>query len=199
MNFIEQIEFALTQPLPGSPAQNIMSPEGRNLLHFTHKFSAAVMIALYRENEQWRFPLIKRAEDDFAHSGQIGLPGGKMEPGETIIETALRETEEEIGIKPEFIKVIGQLTELQIPVSSFLVHPVVGVMNCKPEWILECKEVDEVFTVSLDDVCNPDLVKSEMRRFKRGPVKVPYFRLYGHKVWGATAMILSEFGELLKN
>ena len=198
MNLPTQLKLSLSQSLPGTSAQNLMSPDGRNVYNFEHKFSAAVMIALYRVDEQWRFPLIKRAEDDYVHSGQIGLPGGKMEPGETIIKAALRETEEEIGIKSELIEVLGVLTEIQIPVSSFLVYPVVGIINCQPEWILEQKEVAEVFTVSLDDICNPDNVKSEMRRFKRGTVEVPYFRLFGHKVWGATAMILSEFRELLK-
>jgi 8-oxo-dGTP pyrophosphatase MutT (NUDIX family) len=164
-----------------------------------HRSSAAVMISLYKDDNQWRFPLIKRVEDDYVHSGQVGLPGGRIEEGESIIEAALRETEEEIGIKANNIEVIGTLTELQIPVSDFLVHPVVGIMNCEPEWVIEYREVAEVFTVSVDDVCNPDIMKSEIRQFKRGPVRVPYFLLHKHKVWGATAMILSEFRELLKN
>jgi len=197
LNLPTQLKHSLSQPLPGKSAQNLMSPDGRNSYRFEHRFSAAVMIALYRIDDQWRFPLIKRAEDDYVHSGQIGLPGGRIEQRESIIEAALRETEEEIGIKTELIDVLGVLTELQIPVSSFLVHPVVGIINYQPEWIIESREVAEVFTVSLDDICNPDMVKSEMRRFKRGAVEVPYFHLFGHKVWGATAMILSEFRMLL--
>ncbi len=199
MNLPSKLEHALSQPLPGRAAQNIMAPTGRNLTPFEHRYSAAVLVALYQQGNQWRFPLIKRVEDGFAHSGQIGFPGGRIEADETPVETALREAEEEIGLKPALVRLIGQLSQLPIPVSKFLVYPVVGIIAGQPEWKINRSEVDSVFTVAIEDILEPENVKYDTWQLSIGTIQGLFFHLYGHKVWGATAMILSEFKAIVED
>lgn len=193
----KSLQAALSYPLPGPAAQEIMAPVGRNQIPFIHQHSAAVLIALFQQDDQWRFPLIKRVEDEFVHSGQVGLPGGRIEATETPVKTALREANEEVGLNPDTVRIIGQLTPLPIPVSKFLVFPVVGVVNEQPQWNKNSREVESIFTVSLDDICEAQNVKIEPWHISIGLSRVPFFHLGEHKVWGATAMILSELKSVL--
>ena len=197
-DFPDRLKLALLQPLPGSESQQSMAPEDRDIAPPEGRYPAAVLIALFHDEGNWRFPLIKRVEDCYAHSGQIGLPGGSIEAGETAVEAALRETEEEIGLDPRNISVTGQLSPLLIPVSGFMVYPVVGIIREKPAWKINHLEVKWLFTVSLEDICNPENAKTETRRFSQRERKVPFLLLKGNKVWGATAMILSEFRAVIE-
>ncbi|MDP8241184.1 MAG: CoA pyrophosphatase [Candidatus Hatepunaea meridiana] len=192
-DFPEKLKNALARPLPGSASQNKMAPEGRHRKSFEKRYSAAVLIALFQDDNRWRFPLIQRAEDGYVHSGQIGFPGGSIESGEIQVEAALREADEEIGLNPDAVNVIGQLSPLPIPVSKFLVYPVVGIVNEEPEWDINRSEVQSIFTVSIDDIMNPGNINRETRQLASGLKIVPFFHLGGFKVWGATAMMLSEF------
>lgn len=188
--------------LPGFAGQQVMMPAGRNIItqvepDYHNLTSAAVLIALFPKARSWHFPLIRRVVDGFAHSGQIALPGGRVETGETIDEAALREAEEEVGLVRDGVGILGRLSPLPIPVSGFLVHPVVGVLKSEPRWLPQPGEVADIFTVSVDDLLNESNRTTEIRHFREKPYTVPYFHFKPHKVWGATAMILAEFERLL--
>ena len=195
--FIPRLSERLRKPLPGWAAQKNLMPEGRELEVLSDKLHpAAVLISLFQKEDDWFFPLILRTIDGFAHSGQIALPGGRQEGNESDIETALREAHEEVNILPEQVKVIGMTSVLPIPVSNHLVQPVVGFTHEKPDFIPAPKEVAEIFHVSIKKLCQRD-VQFESRHFKNKDWQIPYFEFEGHKVWGATAMILSEFRMLV--
>jgi len=195
--FIPRLSERLQQPLPGWAAQKDLMPEGRELEVLSDKLHpAAVLISLFQKEDDWLFPLIRRTVDGFAHSGQIALPGGRQEGVESDIETALREAHEEVNILPEQVEVIGMTSLLPIPVSNHLVQPVVGFTRMKPDFIPAPKEVAEIFHVSIKNLCQRD-VQFESRHFKNKDWQIPYFEFEGHKVWGATAMILSEFRTLV--
>jgi hypothetical protein len=142
-------------------------------------------------------PLIRRVEDDYAHSGQVGLPGGRAEKGENAVETALREAWEEVGILPDSVEVCGRLSTLPIPVSQFKVAPVIGVLAMEPDWVIEDREVDELLLIKVADLMDPTCIQAEQRIMGGKRWTIPYFALAEHKVWGATAMILSEFRTIL--
>lgn len=144
-------------------------------------------------------PLTERMTYNGAHSGQISLPGGKYEIGDNdLMNTAIRECYEEIGIKE--IEVIGKLTPLFIPVSHFLVNPYVGICKIKnPVMTNQEREVKRLIKLSLEDLENDNIVKlGSMQIMDSMAIKTPWFEVEGLKVWGATAMILSELKELLK-
>lgn len=193
MELIRFIEDRLKGDLPGWTAQRKMIPEGREQVAvYDELHPASVLIALYQKEGEWVFPLIQRTVDGFAHSGQIALPGGRQEHAENDIETALREAHEEVNITPELVKILGVTSALPIPVSNHLVQPVVGFTMEEPDFIPDPKEVAEIFQVSLSALCDHE-VQFEERHFKDRDWKIPYFEIENHKVWGATAMILSEF------
>lgn len=194
---IKALRTMLQAPLPGWDAQRSLMPEGRDALPPPDNLHpAAVLIALYSVQDEWHFPLIKRSTDGFAHSGQIALPGGRQEGSETDIETALREAEEEVNLSPTQIQIIGKTSPLPIPVSRHLVQPVVGFTLSHPEFHPDPREVAQIFSVSISSLRDLE-IKFEDRRFKERLWTVPYFEIQGHKVWGATAMILSEFKEVI--
>jgi 8-oxo-dGTP pyrophosphatase MutT (NUDIX family) len=129
------------------------------------------------------------------HAGQIALPGGRVEKGETALETALRETEEEIGISPQEIEILGTLSELYVQVSRFQIHPFVGWLNTKPEFRICQNEVEKTISFPLKNMQNA-FEEVELKTIL-GTLKVPCFQFEGEIIWGATAMILSEFYDLL--
>ena len=130
------------------------------------------------------------------HAGQIALPGGRIEKGETALETALRETWEEIGITSDQIEILGSLSELYVQVSRFQIHPFVGWLNKKPGFVINKNEVEKTISFPLQLIKNP-LKEIELNTFT-GLLKVPFIGFEGEIVWGATAMILSEFYAVLQ-
>ena len=146
--FKEKIKNELAADLPGEQAHLLMMPTARdNKLvmpsYTTSPIPSAVLILFYKDdNGSIKFPLIQRPTYNGAHSGQIGLPGGKAEFNDAnLIETAIRETHEEIGVQPELVNVIGKLSKLHITVSNFVVTPVVAYMEHRPKFVLDPKEV----------------------------------------------------------
>jgi 8-oxo-dGTP pyrophosphatase MutT (NUDIX family) len=131
------------------------------------------------------------------HTGQVSLPGGAVDEGESIEAAAVREAEEEVGIDRRAVDVAGRLTPLHIPVSGFLLHPVVGIAVERPNFRAAEWEVARLLEVRLGDLTHPEVVRRETRLLRRGgevqEVEVPFFDLHGEKVWGATAMVLAEF------
>ncbi len=194
---IDDLKTLLQAPLPGWEAQRLLMPEGRDTLFIPDDLHpAAVLIALYSLEDEWHFPLIKRNTDGFAHSGQVALPGGRQEGSESDIETALREAEEEVNLPSKHMQIIGKTSPLPIPVSRHLVQPVIGFTLTSPEFRPAPKEVEQIFSVSLMTLRDAE-IKFEDHHFQGRQWKIPYFEIQGHKVWGATAMILSEFRELI--
>ena len=146
------------------------------------------------------FPLMLRPNYNGVHGGQISLPGGKKEEKDrSFAATAIREAEEEIGVKSNEITVLGQLSELYVMASNFKVIPVVGYTESQPMFIPNPYEVEAIIEASIDELMNPEIIKSTTLNVRGFELETPYFDFSGNVVWGATAMILSEFKALLKN
>jgi 8-oxo-dGTP pyrophosphatase MutT (NUDIX family) len=199
---VKSIISSLNHNLPGSAAQNRMAPSLR--IGFPFRSSpgsstrqSAVLICIYPENSKPTTILIKRSTYRGAHSGQISFPGGKRDESDTtIIQTALREAQEEVGIDPNQVDVIGQLTPLYIPVSNMQVVPIIGLMNSPPELHLNLQEVEYTIAANLMDFKNPEYTSVKTIRVLGLPISAPYYSVGGENVWGATAMIISEFTDL---
>ncbi len=203
MNFnVESIRAALQLPLPGLTAQIQFAPEyrlpGLRQEPPANARPAGVLVLLYPHHGEWHFPLMKRVEDGLTHSGQISLPGGSQETGESIRQTALREACEEVGAACAEVDVLGQLTTIYIPPSNFLVTPTVGRVEQRPDFKCDPREVAELIEVPLSTLFDPNVVKREPWTLRGLQVEVPFFQIGPHKVWGATAMILSEFKMILE-
>ena len=191
----------LEKKLPGVSSQNIMLITPQNSVKYfippDNIVLSAVLILLFPIREDIHFFLTKRTNTVQYHKGQISLPGGAKEEGEKLIGTALRETDEEIGISPDSIQIIGQLTPLLVPVTGFQIHPFIGFSEHKPETATDPMEVESVFSVSIHSLVHQKTHKLEERTLRGHLYQVPYYQLNNKKVWGATSMILSEFKTVL--
>lgn len=162
---------------------------------------AGVLAVFYPDNEEnTRLALILRKTYKGVHSNQVGFPGGRVERNDISMEhTALRETEEEIGIPRADIKVLKELTRLYIPPSNFWVHPFMGILEKTPVLVAQEDEVQEILEVNIDHFLDERSMVSQILSTSYAKnIEVPAFNLNGHVVWGATAMMLSELKELLK-
>ena len=127
------------------------------------------------------------------------MPGGTQEENEELTHTALRETQEEIGINKTSISIIGSMTPLFVPVTGFMIHPFIGYSSNKLEPTPDPSEVEAIFSVNISDLLNETNQTIEKRNIRGYDVEVPYFKLNNYEVWGATSMILSEFRDLIKS
>jgi 8-oxo-dGTP pyrophosphatase MutT (NUDIX family) len=141
--------------------------------------------------------LTVRAETLGRHSGQVSLPGGVIEPGETCEQAALREAHEEVALAAEGIRVLGQLTPLDISVTGFRLHPIVAATGAKPALRPADNEVARILEVAVDELLDPARLVLISRVRDGQPIAVPAFQAAGEEIWGATAMILAEFLMLL--
>lgn len=200
VNQINKLREILLKPLPGESAQYRMAPEHRTRLSQTEVTNfrpSAVLLLLCYDEQGFFLPLIQRNSYDGVHSAQVSLPGGKFEKDDGNLEaTALRECQEEIGVNQ--VEMLGRLSPLHIPVSGFLVQPFVGICKQRsPIFVPQPREVQEILTLRASDLNGTQLIKSGW--IELGPslkIKTPWYEVQGKKVWGATAMILSEFSEL---
>jgi 8-oxo-dGTP pyrophosphatase MutT (NUDIX family) len=191
----------LTAPLPGPEAQRRFAPKPprkgwRPDDQPPGAREAAALILLYPGDEGALFPLTVRRHDLPLHPGQISLPGGGLDPGEDPAAAALRETHEEIGIDPGDVRIIGPLSPLWVIVSNFVVRPFVGVTDARPTFRTEPREVAELIETPIDWVRDTSRVAWDERVRDGVRIEFPYFDFGGRRVWGATAMILSELREL---
>lgn len=154
-----------------------------------------VLLLLYAYQQATYVVLTRRREDLKSHAGQISFPGGRIEQGETAVQAALRETEEEIGVPGSKITILGELTSIYIPPSDYEVHPFVGWVNGgeRPSFVPEVREVAEILEVPVNHLLNPNTREIGPIPVRGATYTVPYYNVNGHKVWGATAIMLSEF------
>ena len=192
----------LVGTLPGVDAQIRFAPFPKSRGWRAGEFpigarAAAALLCLHPVAGGIAIPLTVRASTLARHAGQISLPGGATDPGETPAQAALREASEEIGLDPASVRVLGDLTPIHVLVSGFTLHPVVGVTDVRPAFHPAPGEVDEIVEVRLDDLQDASRVRTGTRHREGVEVQYSYLDLGGHQVWGATAMVLGEFMQLL--
>lgn len=203
-SIITHLHERLKHPLPGEKAQLLM---GSDILMKELKWIAGnkktknsgVLILLYPYNQSIFSILIQRPKYKGTHGGQMSLPGGKKEPEDAdIIQTALREAQEEIGVNRNDIKILGPLSRLYIPPSNFIIYPSVGYVAKRPVFMPSAKEVDEIVEYDIMSLLDPEIKKiTRIKIINVFSFNAPYFEIHKKIVWGATAMVLSEFREIL--
>jgi 8-oxo-dGTP pyrophosphatase MutT (NUDIX family) len=197
-NFIDFLNARLKEPLPGFEAHQhmIRTKEGKPFRRYepegdTHK--SAVLVILHGNQDDLSLLFTLRSRNLHKHSGQISFPGGRTENGETIIETALREANEEIGLNPEIVNIIGELSQLFVPPSKSIIYPVISYVNRLNELHPNDGEVDEIFSIPLEFFGNKENLQLKEMEIQGNLLNVPYWNIHPDvPLWGATAMILSE-------
>ena len=206
-DFEKRIVKVTKMGLPGEEVQFKMAPIERlqELKRVAREKNTArkagVMVLFYpSENLETHLILILRKTYKGVHSAQVGFPGGKLEKGDkTIEDAALRETEEEVGISRDTISILKKLTEIFIPPSNFFVQPFLGITRDSPHFIPQEEEVEALIEVALDDFMDDaNIISQTLSTSYATNIEVPAFKLNGHIVWGATAMMLNEVREMLK-
>lgn len=203
----EMVDFLrgrLQLPLPGALAHEPLRavPTGLVKPRFDHPDPpkpGSVLILLHPADGSIQIPLIKRPDYLGAHSGQVSLPGGKAEPGESPTETALREAFEEIGVTPNQVSVVGSLSPFFVMPSNFMVTPVVGYLAHPMSFVPDAKEVERILFADLSALLAEDAVReTEIVAARLFPMRAPHFLIEDEVVWGATAMMLNELRTILK-
>lgn len=204
-NIVQELTLRLQSPLPGRDIHMALMSE-RRLKEFESKQDtsgareSSVLILLYETDGIVFFPIIRRSEYDGVHSGQIALPGGKKEETDAdLIATALREANEEIGIKAYEVKLIGVLSQIYIPPSHFLVNVVLAYTETVPDFVTDPYEVAELINFPLNHLLKDDIIEQRhVATAKDYSMKAPGFVFKEYFIWGATAMILNELKSLIK-
>jgi 8-oxo-dGTP pyrophosphatase MutT (NUDIX family) len=221
----EFLRRRLAEPLPGDESHARFSPRAKGKPPVKRDAppdarQAAALILLYPQSSNhggpWRnqvengssmnlhvlhgekllVPLTVRRADLVQHPGQVSLPGGRIDAGETAEEAALREAQEEIGVDPASVRILGTLSPIIVNVSRYVVTPIVGITDARPDFRLAEYEVAELIEAPLADLCSESHWKWGNRTREGYLIDYPYFDIAGHHVWGATAMMLGEFTEL---
>tara|TARA_B110000438_G_scaffold76366_1_gene76554 strand:+ start:4169 stop:4804 length:636 start_codon:yes stop_codon:yes gene_type:complete len=200
---VKLLEERLKEPLPGTSAHLITKVQSKIEFNFPESSKdakkASVLILLFPDSNNIHFFLTQRTLSVEHHKGQISLPGGTCEKNEKTINTALRETEEEIGVDKNEVEIIGELTPFFTPTSGFIVHPFIGWCNRRPKTNKQTDEVHTLFSASLSQLLNDQILELENWNLRGYEAKVPFYNFDGHKVWGVTAAILSEFKLILND
>jgi len=200
---VKLLEERLKEPLPGTSAHLITKVQSKIEFNFPESSKdakkASVLILLFPYSNNIHFFLTQRTLSVEHHKSQISLPGGTCEKNEKTINTALRETEEEIGVDKNEVEIIGELTPFFTPTSGFIVHPFIGWCNRRPKTNKQTDEVHTLFSASLSQLLNDQTLELENWNLRGYEAKVPFYNFDGHKVWGVTAAILSEFKLILND
>jgi len=203
-SILAHLGLNLQGPKPGWPVQLTMGPEPREGSRKVEETDetcswAAVMLLLYPRQQHFEMVLTRRSNLVLHHQSQISFPGGRREEGETFLQTALRETKEELGIDLGDIHILGELTPLFIPPSNICIRPLVARLPERPNFHPSRDEVAEILEIPLLHLLDEKNRRREIwiRDDKR--IQVPFFDFKGNKIWGATAMVLAEFLDLLEH
>jgi 8-oxo-dGTP pyrophosphatase MutT (NUDIX family) len=198
---VAKLERAFARDLPGVVAQDTLAPIPRREwppgLSPARIRSAAGLLLVFPAGGQAHIVLTVRADTLGRHSGQVSLPGGVVEPGETLEQAALREAHEEIALPPEGVRVLGALTPLDIAVSGFRLHPIVGTVEEHPALYAADGEVARVLEISIAQLMDPSAFAWRTMTRAGGQIRVPTLHAEGADIWGATAMVVSEFLTML--
>ena len=202
--FADNLKSEILKGLPGTEVQWQMASSDRMVRNFPRipgkdARIAAILILLYPYKGSVYTVFMQRPDYNGVHSGQISFPGGKKEPSdENIIQTAIREANEETGVNPEKISVIGTLTPLFIPVSNTIVTPVAAWIKEKPLFNHQAEEVVFLFDADIKRFFDPSIIKTKPLKIGEETIDVKYFDYEGNMIWGATAMILHEMLIILR-
>jgi len=199
---VARLEDAFTRELPGAEAQARLAPSPRRqwpdgFREELIRHAAGLLLVFPTTANAAHILLTVRADTLGRHGGQVSLPGGVVDAGETFEQAALREAREEVGLSTNLVRVLGALTPLDIPVSGFRLHPIVGVSERRPQLTPAAREVARILEPSIDSLMAPDCVVRTRRARDGVAMTVPGFHLEGVEIWGATAMVLAEFLSLL--
>jgi 8-oxo-dGTP pyrophosphatase MutT (NUDIX family) len=202
--WLELLERRLRAPKPGLASQLKMVPEHR---HTDKTYleagdscnKAGVLVLLYPQHGRLQVVLTRRTDKVAHHQAQISFPGGHQDSHESILETALRETEEELNVAPSSVRILGELTPLYVPPSNYCIYPVVAAAESRPDFHPSPHEVAEVLEVPLDHLLDEKNIRQEVWPLRGLDVRVPFYVFQGHKIWGATAMIMAELLDLIRS
>lgn len=205
IDLIEKLEERCKAPMPGLEYQSKMLP-GNRLRTYPDEATlaaarqAGVCMLLYQKEEEWYTVIIQRTTYKGVHSGQMAFPGGTKELEDVdLTATALREMEEEVGVSPQKVKVLGKLSPVYIPPSNMYVEPILAYSSEIPIFQKEEREVAEIVEVKIMDLTDPNIIKEKVVQMTSEiQVKTPCFDVYGYTVWGATAAMIYEFLQVLK-
>ncbi len=204
-NFQNFLKERLQTDLPGKEAQNLMKPQPKTKrkheMTYTpesdqYRNSSVLVPVITWKNELEIMFTLRTA--GIKHGGQISFPGGGKEGNETIEETALREAHEETGLKSDHVEIVGSLTSLYVNHSDNMVTPIVGFIHQKQDFCANPNEVDEIFSVPLSKLIHEDFSRTENWKLRDMDYYIPLWNVHEVPLWGATAMMLSEFVELYK-
>ena len=192
-----RLETGLRAELPGPAAQARLAPVPRRAwptgFNPARIRDAAGLLLVFPAGGRAHVILTVRADTLGRHGGQVSLPGGVVDPGETLEQAALREAHEEVALPLDDVRVLGALTPLDIPVSGFRLHPIVAVNRIRPVLTPSDGEVARILEVGVDELLNPEHFVTIERDRDGFALTVPAFRVADVEIWGATAMVLAEF------
>ncbi len=203
--FVNQLKIRLSQPLPGEEVQLLMAPPSRPQIknsisknYFPKK--SAVLILVFPDNKKLNVLLIERSIYDGVHSGQVAFPGGKFEESDIDLkQTSLRELFEEVGVHPEEVEIIGNLSDVYISPSNYLVSPFVGYSQQKPNFVRDEYEVQNIITLDLFQLNNSKIMSKKNIILSHGvEISTPCYDIQGLTIWGATAMMISELNAVVE-
>lgn len=203
-SWLDSLASRLSGPKPGIISQLKMVPDHRRhektyqeIGDSCHK--AGVLLLLYPWQGRLHIVLTRRTAKVAQHQAQISFPGGHQDSHESLLETALREAEEELSVPPSSVHVLGELTPLYVPPSNYCIYPMVAIAVSRPDFRPSPDEVAEVIEVPLDHLLNTKNVRREVWPLRGLDVSVPFYSFQDHKIWGATAMIMAELLDLIRS
>ena len=198
---LARLETGLRAALPGPAAQARLAPVPRRAwpagFNPARVRDAAGLLLVFPKEEGTAHIILTVRADALRHGGQVSLPGGVVDPGETFEQAALREAHEEVALQPDAVRVLGALTPLDIPVSGFRLHPIVAVSRTRPMLAPADGEVARILEIDVDALLDPAHFVISERERDGFALTVPAFRVADVEIWGATAMVLAEFLALL--
>jgi 8-oxo-dGTP pyrophosphatase MutT (NUDIX family) len=201
-NIIDRLRIELNKPLPGKAAHNKLVPPDRLLEPPSELIKinkAGVLLLLFPDGDRLKTIFIRRPSSMKHHASQIAFPGGQFEPTDrNLMATALREAVEEVGINSDHVEIIGKLSPLYVRVSNFSIQAFIGWSQAIPLFKIDNTEVADLHIFSINDIANPGSLQNQKVVTTFGITEFPGFLVDDVFIWGATAMILSEFIEVYR-